>query len=1094
MITMLWSRVEAQALRYMPWVALELGQHAGDEIYNLDYSQILLPSVLLQSLRRRHFLVLLASLIPIILRVQIILSPSIFESSTIQISSATQLQTRDSFVDTYESTGSTRPYYHASALRNSTMDPPFGLFEHGAYQTFGSSPGHASATQGASLEAHVDGFFIDMQCIELANFTSSAKTQPSPPTDRLFEITFDLYFEDCADPITVSTTWLYTKPSSSFTTIQAIRTFYDPRLENRQHCSSLPQQQPEFLYFVAYYPQHNDKSEEYLPRLFEGGAVICSPTAWSSKVEVVDDGFTRNVTVAPSPSDEPIDFETNLWGSIADSIPVTSGGWNNSLPSHFMIDFGPLSAALRLSSFQPNFDNMSLYRSDMLRQAVMNLTRELGPIVAHYGLRQAGENRVDGLAIYDTDRILVNQAVCVSMTVLSGICTCLAIGVLFQTRRPSKVWYREPATILGLMSFFLKGHQLNTPGLSDKSGWTTCSYTPLVLRSWYRGLAICYGLGVIISLLLSLRKSQTAGGLATVQDENYSFLLWKSIPTLAVLIIALYANSSDSAIRALVLFQRLSHGASNAQELDKSPMDMLGLNATYYSFRFGVPKVAISQVLVVLCAFLATLSSVLFSSEVVPQSTSGTYQPQSWFGTRRIPESDWDEYNTEREKLKTLYLIQNASSISYPRNTYADLVFPVIPMDELPLVPKSTAKFTIPAAKLASDCFPLSEGADFNATLKPNLSNSTQINPAMLEIYLNDTWDPRAMKFQLGRDTVEPTVYLADSRPDRATDEAQLQTWRAETYVWGRLSPARIEIEEVFVWWCNYSWVEVPTAVTMVEADGVFQIDQTRAPVPDYSKKARPWTPAFDVPRLRVDGKLQDALPLSSSDSMYEFGIQFEVLINFFQTITSEDLGDPERDGNVAKALSDHMSLVAAQLANIEHRLALNETSVSEPYHPGELKPIEITLVDNNRRRVVQNANVTYALASIIYIVVLVNTWAVISAYISYLLPESRQHGLLLDLELKGLVPEGFNALATMASLLHGSNYAGYVPHDAFALPPGQLQEHIAGKHFRIGWFFNRRTEEKVFTIGILGDDDFKTLEDEDTPRTSVTLACESHA
>jgi hypothetical protein len=124
-------------------------------------------------------------------------------------------------------------------------------------------------------------------------------------------------------------------------------------------------------------------------------------------------------------------------------------------------------------------------------------------------------------------------------------------------------------------------------------------------------------------------KSQDFDGLATVKDESHSFVLWKSVPTLAVLVIALYANAADSAIRALTPFQRLSHGVKNPQELDRSPLDMLGLNAVYHSFCFGMPTVAVSQILVVLCAFLGTLSSVLFSSELVPQSISATYQPQS---------------------------------------------------------------------------------------------------------------------------------------------------------------------------------------------------------------------------------------------------------------------------------------------------------------------------------------------------------------------------------------------------------------------------------------------------------------------------------
>jgi hypothetical protein len=345
--------------------------------------------------------------------------------------------------------------------------------------------------------------------------------------------------------------------------------------------------------------------------------------------------------------------------------------------------------------------------------------------------------------------------------------------------------------------------------------------------------------------------------------------------------------------------------------------------------------------------------------------------------------------------------------------------------------------------------------------------------PGSIEISFNDARDPEVMYLGLNSNSDELSAYFAGSRWDSASMGGQGKTWRAETYSWGRFSASRTDFEEIFVWWCNDSWIEVPTAVTMIETDGDFQIDTTHPPIPDYTK-TRPWTPAFDLPLFSVQKQDSNALPEASyPESMLNLEDEFRSLVTVVKSLTLEDLGDPKRDAYVVKMLNNNMSLLMAQLANIESRLALNETSVSDPYDPGELKPIEITLIDHSRRRAVQNAIITYVLVSIICLLVLVNTWALISACVSHLLPGKGQHGLLLDLELKGLAPEGFNALATMESRLHGSNYLDHVPHDAFALPPRELQEHIAGKHFRMGWFLNRQTEERVFTVGILGDDDF---------------------
>lgn len=89
---------------------------------------------------------------------------------------------------------------------------------------------------------------------------------------------------------------------------------------------------------------------------------------------------------------------------------------------------------------------------------------------------------------------------------------------------------------------------------------------------------------------------------------------------------------------------------------------------------------------------------------------------------------------------------------------------------------------------------------------------------------------------------------------------------------------------------------------------------------------------------------------------------------------------------------------------------------------------------------------------------------------------------------MKGLAPEGFNSLALMASLLQGSNYDTHIPHDAYRVPPKQLHEKLAGKRFRMGWFYDHEIQDRVFTVGVLDDESFEAVQDMSKERRPVAF------
>lgn len=632
----------------------------------------------------------------------------------------------------------------------------------------------------------------------------------------------------------------------------------------------------------------------------------------------------------------------------------------------------PIRAATNFRGLESDDKDWSLYRSETLSEAVMNLTTGLGPMAAHYLLRQNQKSQKDGILLRDENKLFVNQAVCVSMAVLSGLCACIAAWIILQFRNTPNTWHREPGTMLGLMTFFHQSsHASTTVNLSEfqggqeaiKARWTGCDYCPLVLRPWFRALLIFYGLGVVLVLSLSLRASQSSNGLATVVEKGYSSLLWKSVPTLAVLIVALYATSSDSAVRALIPLHCLCSGTSSAQGLDTSLSDMLGLSAIYYSSRFRIPAVTITQLLSILCAFLATVSSVLFNLQLVPEFTASSCQPDSWFGNRNISEDEAVKYNFERDKLRSLSFVQNTSSLIYPRHTFSDLLFPTIPVDEFSPINASSARLTVPAAKLVPTCVRLSEGADFNTSF---FSDSIlEIQPVGTAAAIMLMFEPQDNSTSCGA-------------ASNMNDMGQRRPWRDETHAWGAISANGL-IKTLSVWRCNYTWAEIPTVLTLTKDMGGYQIDKSELPISDDSK-ARPWIPAFEVPQVE-GGIIEEAVVLDSAyphkpskDYQFVFGSHFDTLVNHIGSVTWQDLADPSREEYVLQTLNDLICLMAVQLANIENRLSPDETSVSEPSRHGKLDPVDVTLVNNNRRRLVQDTEATYVLVTIISLVIAVNT------------------------------------------------------------------------------------------------------------------------
>ncbi|KAK1502334.1 hypothetical protein CTAM01_05147 [Colletotrichum tamarilloi] len=1096
LLSIFWSRVELQAIRYMPWIAYRDNPSMGRDGYSLDYTAMLSPSILYQSLRRRHFLVFIIAVVSLFIKIQIILAPSLYSLVSFQAKQPVDVRVLDSFnISTPAmSNRETSAYYIAKALQNFEMKLPFGVTKEGAYQTFSFRQGSGRGTETEPITVTVDGYFAEMKCLKLSKY-SHTDLKETGPARSYYAFNASLLFEGCDQSVPVTTDrmmWINSSPNE--TTLQSSWNVNN-LLNEPKPCSNLPQQHNQSLYYATRIgPSAKNTSH---PDVLNFAAILCSSTAWTTPVEIVDDGVSPNMTVIPGGSRRTVNAD--LWSLLGSSIPETVGLWAGSGTGTI---FGPIITGFQFNGKGTNNDtDPSLFTNDVLYDAVMNTSSILGPLIGHYRLREESDSQTTGTTIATIERLTVNQWVSLSMTALFFLLAVLTVIVLLRYRKRMSVWHRDPATILGSMLFFRDNMDLSNNIMASQSRsldneWSSCEFTPLVLRTWTRVPISVLVLAIIGGLYYTLSVSKTQEGLASINADGYLHLLWTSVPALVMLCVALYVGCCDFAYRGLATLSSLSLRPCSARLLDMSYLDMMGLRALYWSVRKCVWAVTLSQLLTFLCAFLTTLASVMFTVDPVPSSTNVQLRQTTWFGSRQMTLKNAGSFAATRDSLSSLVLRKGDGALTYPRNTYDDLVFPVLDgLQGTEVSPNVSIQLSVPAAKLAPTCVQL-PASTYNITFRNYTEEDKFFEVLMVESFdcpngnrakLLGIISMSSATNRLGRsyfsDILESpgNTYsingLCKLGLNMSAPDYIYSPFRFQTYVWGEFNKERNDLDHLSIWRCNYTWVETSTKVSLsMESDGIYILDPEKPPEPDLST-TKFWDPPFDVPHFDyqfINFQAGDAFPTVSLNDPLAGSMerQFTVLIEPYGQLPLSALGDASQESNVLDGLKHNLGFIGAQLANLENRFGVTENSRNRPPPANGLPLLEAIIVDRSRRRLVQNPTITYILMAVLGLVALCNIMAVLSAATRHLSGIPR----LFDMEVKGLAPDGFHSMASMVNLLQGSNAPSHLPQSVHLLSKGDLYSRVDDLSFRMGWFQRTQGQTRHFTVGVLGDEEFVYL------------------
>lgn len=1108
-------------------MSFQKGEHAFMTDYEPDYTEMMLPAVLVQSFTRKHYLVLFAAVATILLRVQIILSSSIFRSIAMQQSRNVEVEVSSSFT----SSSNVTDFFHngsflllwsySTAHEDLDLDVPFGVSNDCAYQTFSTlnTDGTGSRPKPEEpLTMYVNGLFMDAECSLLEDYSYTLSKGPSPDGSDFGTLAFQLQFEDCDDPIVLMAQMLKMETQDKIT----FRSFKAMIEDSRRLCPSVAHSNRQFMHTVIVF--RPPRTHGSLPEVVTCAAAFCSSKAWTSVVEVVDDGISPAVSAARKGPNNTFDFDP--WNLLQmpfaqrQTLSPAGGSVSEWYEYDSFWDGNPMPPPSSGQKFNSSDDPK--YQSHQLVELIKRATGSFAPIATHYLLRQPAKDRVIGTRQEQANRVKVNIGVCSAMAAGFSLNALLAVLVWKHSHKACRLYYRDPATILGsiLQTF---GEVPERPHATDaiprepapeteaasKKAWSSGSYTSLCLTPWVRVMFILLVLGLISGLLSTLERSRSDRGVATVDNEGRWSFLWQSLPALLMAVVSFYSSSVDSAIRSRALLSDISARASRSSKIDISLLDMLGLRALWSSIQLGVWAVSLSQVLTAACSFLPILGSTLLIAQPVPNISNTTVQQNSWFGSKQMTNENIGTYIRNRDILVDLNLLRDELNFTYARYTYDALLFPSFELQDSEWGPGASARMTTSAAKLLPSCDRLAINSSINSegisilgseiTPLEEPGNSSLSETLTLGISVAEWVDcpngtrVNATRTALGSSTQiqDKYIYFGNTALSVVNPASKDQlchgvkpnntnpNWLAQTYVWGRFMKSQGKVDRFSAWRCNYSWADISTEVNLLWTNAGMVIDHNNPPVTDMSS-IQPWTPPFGVPP--IDNEILDldnydlALPIISIFKYWEpeEGTDGVQETNPSNHISPEDLGDPGKEGRILESIHSEFAFAAAQLANLEQRLGLDEASDFSPLivPDQELKRSMSGAITNyESQRVVQSPKVTFIMVAILSLVAMVNVWALICDIWRRFSDNYSKSPWLLDMELRGVAPEGFNSLAMLTALLDGSNITKILPEKAYLMASTELHCYLIGKEFRLGWFFNIETESYVFTVGVLNDD-----------------------
>lgn len=1120
-------------MRYTPWAAVAEGRDLGKHGLTLDYADMFWWIAFWRSLKNRHMLVFAVMLVSLLLKTTIPLAAGLVHSATVGLPASIEVQVLDTFspdrvpadlnraARLNEELGLYVPFYQLKAISNFDMEYPFGMTENEAYQTF-EVPGFPFDPSIQAM-AVVDRIQTDLVCDLSKSFTVRNHTsfkdagydrRPGFFTDIEFEFgkcenwraTLPPFFwgnvqhPDSADGAN-RMSWMYGMGPSG-------------KLSDTPRAScGLTATPREFLLIST--TQRRAGINDSVPVSFDAAAMICSPRTWTSKVEVSRNG--SDIRLAPLADSPPKEMSVDIDGLVQSFVP-TIGNWRSSLDSQNVTDW--VYSALRyavefrdgkfLNSGGPIHPTMNQTET---RDVLAQFYRTVGTMGIHTMLRSPAKRMVAGTVIAQTGRVLVNDIVAyILLGILGAILLGMGAACLYLPTRG--LYDADPTTILGAaVAFkkapaFLRQGRTDTGVLKTSPSWEKPNTAPYLLRSETRLISITLLMGLIAALLVTLNISNTSNGIASIPTEGYNPIVSSIVPTVLLLLVAMYAGASNASVRNLTTFSNASARDSGPKDLSLSFLDMIGPRVLWHSTTRHIWTMTLTETAATLAAFLTTFAGLLFRVENIEVNSIVQLQQASWFGNPDLAAAHQQtDVIPDGRQMITSFLLNSTSNnaITYTPGSYQDLIFPLFekPADATMMSGNNvTVRLTVPGLTLQSTCVDLAP-SEYNVTVrtgKSNLlepvcnielstlsSNGSTLGFVRVPNTKTNTYGHgelalyphiRTMVSEAAMEQYPRARVIAGSGAGSPACSQEMKRrihdWWVETYFWGKVAaPANTTMEYSRMARCNYTWVEVDVDIALKGSD--LSLDYDNPPRPRWETRR---APAARYPLPTVGGQWE--CPQVDESGFLDLparhisrrGDRFAVIEAPFGSLPASAYGSDEGKSAVLNALTRMTSIVYGQAASIDNRLPPNGTSMTEPVRQESLPTTVATVSNFDRMRLIQRPVPTYILVALLGIITAINVYALLSA----VLVRCGRDGspLCLDLTMQNVAPANSGSIAVMARLLTSSNILKHITDPADAgerLDLERVRAIFDGMSFRIGWFQSPSSRQPVFTVGFLGDE-----------------------
>ncbi|SPO01515.1 uncharacterized protein DNG_04188 [Cephalotrichum gorgonifer] len=1142
----LWSRVEYQAKATAPWIRLSRGPADADRTLLLDYVSDFQPVAILKAFRYGDYLVASISLVSVLLRVLVVIATAMISPSLLGVvSPETSVTLRNAFMDSSErllDVGS-MPHFYMAGLVMGNLTFPDGTSKTHAYQPF-------AAPEAAQVNVTVDGFSGLLDC-EPADIVLDGmlyvKSQWTKLNATVSSGDCDLKIRVMNDGLNAGVDnayrFLFEPASCNGSDDPDDRRVAVVLANVKMDLDSFPSEP-----WASNVPINATlgRTTQFICRpdyAITDVLVVKNGTELISVDEVAGAAPRRLSNVHPA------SILRAHFDSYTGLVSVNSGPYGNAwgfLGSDASVDADvPMLAAMRYRMQDtreepPTLDE--LLDNTYLTRLVQDYYRQYTVFIAREALMEEASQPTTAPATTTEVRLVARSLPVHLLTGLFAPCLLIAVAAIFFVPRRG-ILPQAPNSLINVAALLahskpllhtlrgtgaadmetirgrLLGSQYSTSidtydpatGVSDSTRDPAGAFKiygsnlpdlqappvppagppkwphPPTLNFASRTAGLFVLVGMIGTLEILLRKSQSKDGLVYVRDDDDSLFWTSAIPALLLGLVAFYYSVADSTIRSLAPYVGLNRGGSFRQTVGLDFLDMSRPRIVWAAAVRGNLAVMSSTLAVLVGATLTIFSGALYTPEPVPATTHVTAPTSDYFtwstqGNRTVE-------NCCNSEAVTASLILGAN-LTYPAATFGDLAFQTLHYDtttnQLSILEddggrdltEMTVSVRLPALRSRLSCRMYSEkDIRANLTLGGYVISSTP-NPLRIDVAAESCFSsslaersnaifPTAASSEQDLDGMNKANLAGDVHFGAAMHNPRTRQCSDLFYTWGRLTDTNTNstaVAHVGAMGCNET-IEVVDTLFHLNAR-TMAVDPKSPPEVDESTARAATPPEF----------LSDVYPwlanVSSSDVYDEF---FSLLVSSRYAIPPSALGspDPAAAESIADAIRWQHGIIRAQDINFNWRRTLvNDsfyvynwtdsdgntaptaaTSAIDPSLSAAEAMPWVQAVGNtpnnlsHRRKLIQDAPTTRVLEALLscILVLAILSWALVGDDRA---PRS----------------EALLSVASMGALLADGNVLAHLPPGAERMRESQVQKAFGGgvgpTVFSVGWFTRRKADD----------------------------------